>query len=88
MNELETKNQEVAKHNLSNISYGYASSVLVQSTQDDIGVGFAVPKFSEDGSVYLDYHTLVRMPISVAQRLALSINQAVADLESAEAEQS
>jgi hypothetical protein len=88
MNELETKNKEVVKHNLSNINYGYASSVLVQSTRDDIGVGFSVPKFSEDGSVYLDYHTLVRMPISVAQSLALSINQAVADLEKAESDQS
>jgi hypothetical protein len=87
MNELEIKNQEVAKHNLSNVTYGYASSVLVQSTQDDIGVGFAVPKFSEDGSVYLDYHTIVRMPISVAKRLSLSINQAVNDLEKAEADQ-
>ncbi len=81
MRDNDTESKKPSYHVLANMEYSYANTILVQSSQDDIGVGFANTKIDGKGDLYFDYHSLVRMPIRVAKVLADSLNQAISELE-------
>ncbi len=67
--------------NFNNIDQKYANQTLIQVTENDVGIGFGLINFDENGNDILDLHTMMRMSHNQARKLHEHLGHIFLELE-------